>query len=156
MMSETIAAAISDLQKRALRTTDLYELDRIELAMDEILRHPEDDHVPSKHLTRSALGHAYETLKRRKEIAPRTEMCTEYDEPGYVERGFHDTEILECILVEPTFKRPDRAILLALALGADAEILAGPCGMSIPRMRERISRVRYSARACRAAWELVA
>ena len=156
MMSDTVTAAVRDLQKRAMRTTDSYELDRIERAMDEILRHPEDDHVPAKHLTRSALGHAYETLKRRKEIAPRTEVYTEYDEPGYVEQGFHDAEILECIRVEPTFKQPDRAILLALALGADAEILAHPCGMSIPRMRERISRVRHSARACRAAWELVA
>ncbi|MFE0477478.1 hypothetical protein ACFW2V_38380 [Streptomyces sp. NPDC058947] len=149
MMSDAVTAAVAELQQRAMDTTDSYALDRIERAMDEILRKPGNETVPTNYRIRSALGHAYETLERRKEIAPRAEIRTEGDEPGYTEQGYHRIEMLEWIRFEPAFGKVDRIILSSLATGEDAVTLSERHCLPVTRMRERISRCR---RVARQAW----
>ncbi|MFF2142239.1 hypothetical protein [Kitasatospora sp. NPDC058190] len=145
-ISDEVVAAIDALQKQAMRTRDVYQLDRIERAIDELLRNPGDDKTPARHRVRSALAHAYELLERRKEIAPQGELCPERESVGYTEHGYHRIELLELIRVEPSFKDADRVILGYLVWGADAVTLAEKYSVAVPRMRERISRLRRDAR----------
>ncbi|MFI9366630.1 hypothetical protein ACIG5E_37110 [Kitasatospora sp. NPDC053057] len=145
-ISDEVVAAIDALQTQAMRTSDVYQLDRIERAIDELLRNPGDDKTPARHRVRSALAHAYELLQRRKEIAPQGELCPERESVGYTEQGYHQVELLELIRVEPSFKHADRVILGYLVRGADAVTLAEKYSVPVPRMRERISRLRCNAR----------
>lgn len=156
MISDVVVTAVATLQKRAMGTSDLYKLDRIERALDELLRNPGSSRVPATYRIRSAMGHAYETLERRKTIVPQAELTQEFHEPSYIESAFFKVEILAWICVEPEFREPDRELLMDLALGHEAEALAEQHGVSLPRMRERISRCRRRARELRANLDLVA
>ncbi|WP_435059407.1 hypothetical protein [Streptomyces sp. bgisy060] len=155
MMSDAVVTAVKTLQERALRARNTYELDRIERALDELLRNPENP-APAQHRVRSALGHAHEAIERRKAIAPQTELADHGQEPGYVEFAFQEIEMLAWISVEPGFKEPDRALLIDLALGQDAEMLAERDGVPVARIRERISRCRRQARQLRSKMDLAA
>ncbi|MGW1124832.1 hypothetical protein [Streptomyces sp. NPDC002526] len=155
MMSDAVVTAVKILQERALRADDTYELDRIERALDELLRTPGNP-APAQHRVRSALGHAYEAIERRKAIAPQTEFTDHGQEPGYVEFGFQEIEMLAWISGEPELKEPDRALLIDLALGQDAEMIAERDGLPVVRIRERISRCRRQARQLRSKLDLAA
>ncbi|MFG2956390.1 hypothetical protein ACGF5O_22035 [Streptomyces sp. NPDC048291] len=156
MISMPVEDAVFTLQERAMRTHDLYQLDRIERALDELLRNPADDAVPSHRRIRSAMGHAYEALERRKEIVPSVAMLDEHDEPGRDEPGFHFIEVLDWIRTEPQFGLVERILLEALAHGDDAVTLADRHCLPLPRMRERISRARRTAKRVRGPLGLAA
>lgn len=147
MINQPVEAAVIALQKRALATRDLYELDRIDRALDELLRNPDERASAASAISRvrSALGHAYETIESRRKIAPlivlddHTDRCS--DDPGY-----RIAEIILWLRTEPTLATSDREILCHLADGEDAKSLAEWHGLPVARMRERISRARRNGR----------
>ncbi|MFF3060174.1 hypothetical protein [Streptomyces sp. NPDC057909] len=155
MISDAVVTAVRTLQEQALRIRDSYELDRIERALDELLRNPAGS-TPAAYRSRSALGHAYETLERRKAIAPQTELEVSGQEPGYDEGAFHEIEMMAWLCVEPGFKERDRKLLIDLALGHDTETLAERDGISVVRLREHVSRCRKRARELKPNLDLVA
>ncbi|MGV9850565.1 hypothetical protein ACWDWU_17625 [Streptomyces sp. NPDC003442] len=145
MISDAVVTAVQQLQAQALRTSDAYGLERIERALDELIRKPHDD-KPAPFLIRSALGHAYETIERRKAIAPHTELPAGGQEPGCVEGAYAEIEMCAWVSAEPGLKEADRSLLTHLVRGRDAVMLAEQEGVPVTRMRERISRCRRQAR----------
>ncbi|MDW4909424.1 hypothetical protein RB628_29805 [Streptomyces sp. ADMS] len=146
MISTPVKEAVCTLQKRALACHDNYELDRIERALDELLRNPGGESTPAKYRMRSAMGHAYEALERRKAILPSTSLSNEGTQPGTPDRGYPVVEILEWLRTEERLVPQERAMLQSLAHGEDAESLARRHGLPVRRMRERVSRARRTAR----------
>ncbi|MGW0713049.1 hypothetical protein ACWD4G_45225 [Streptomyces sp. NPDC002643] len=154
MFSDVIKAAVTTLQQRAMDTWDTYDLERQERALDELLRNHESTSGSVRHRIRSATGHAYEVLERRKVIAPSDPVSAGLREPSYSEHGFYQVEWLDWIRTEPTFNLVDRTILRSLAVGEDAETLAARHNLPLPRMRQRISRARRAARQARTNLDL--
>ncbi|MGW2407217.1 hypothetical protein ACWCXK_22110 [Streptomyces sp. NPDC001739] len=154
MMSDAVVTAVRQLQVQALHTRDSYGQERIERALDELLRRPHED-GPVPHLKRSALGHAYQTIERRRAIAPQGELTVEGQEPGYAEASYHEVEMEAWVRRQP-IKETDRSLLLLLARGSDAVSLAAEAGVPVSRMRERISRCRRRARHLWATLETAA
>ncbi|MEV6129384.1 hypothetical protein AB0M05_21565 [Streptomyces violaceusniger] len=154
MFSDVIKAAVTTLQRSAMYTQDIYDLERHERALDELLRDHEFTSGSAQHRIRSAKGHAFEVLERRKVIAPCVTVHAVTHEPGYTEPGFYQVEWLDWIRTEPTFNLIDRTILRSLAVGEDAETLAARHNLPLPRMRQRISRARRVARQARTNLDL--
>ncbi|MGW7314630.1 hypothetical protein [Streptomyces sp. NPDC054865] len=146
MISHPVEGAIFALQKRALATCDTYELDRIDRALDELLRNPSDAATPTDYRVRSAMGHAYEALERRKAIAPSISLGAEHSHRGAVDQAYTAIELFEWLRADPGIPQSQRVVLLALAHGDDAESLATRDGLALSRARERISRARKRAR----------
>ncbi|MCQ8193146.1 hypothetical protein [Streptomyces rugosispiralis] len=145
MMSDAVVTAVQQLQSQALRTSDAYGLERIERALDELIRKPQVDQ-PTPFLIRSALGHAYETIERRKAIAPHAELPIGGQEPGCIETAYDEIEMCAWVSAEPGLKDTDRTLLTQLVRGRDAVTLAEQEDVPVARMRERISRCRRQAR----------
>lgn len=146
MISHPVEGAIFTLQRRALDTRDSYQLDRIDRALDELLRNHSDDSTPTEHRVRSAMGHAYEVLERRKAIAPEESLQETHRDQGVIDHGYPVVEALEWLRTEPGISQSQRLVLQALASGDDAESLAADQGLPVTRVRERISRARSHAR----------
>ncbi|MGY3680906.1 hypothetical protein ACVWXU_004529 [Streptomyces sp. TE33382] len=146
MISHPVEGAVIALQQRALVTSDAYQLDRIDRALDELLRNPSDEFTPAEYRVRSAMGHAYETLERRKAITPCRALEEAHTERGVPDQGYPVVEFREWLRTEPGISQAHRVVLQAIAQGEDAESLANRQGLPVTRMRERISRARKSAR----------
>lgn len=155
MMSDAVLDAVCQLQDRSLRTCDTYALERIERALDELLRKPHED-APVPYLLRSALGHAYETIERRKAIARQCELNAEGREAAFVEGAYDVVEVAVWVCGQSGLREQDRALLLQLAQGHDSETLAEKMDIPVTRMRERISRCRRQARQLWDAVEIAA
>ncbi len=146
MISEAVQAAVIALQNRALTARDMYELDRIDRALDELLRTPQKPTAgPPKAHMRSALGHAHQAIERRREIAPAAEL-DEGAEVGAEDQNFRLVEIRLWIQSEPALTVGDRTMLNNLAAGESAESLAHRHGLPVTHVRQRISRARRHAR----------
>lgn len=146
MISDPIAGAVSALQKQALASNNTYELDRIDRALDELLRNPTDASASAQQRLRSAMGHAYEALERRRAIAPSVPLDIERARCKHIEARYAVVEILAWLSVEPALAKEERVLLDDLARGFDAASMAIHHGVPLLRMRERISRVRCHAR----------
>ncbi|MFF0227488.1 hypothetical protein [Streptomyces sp. NPDC004629] len=146
MISHPVAGAVTALQKQALASRDTYELDRIDRALDELLRNPTDTSTPAQHRIRSAMGHAYEALERRRAIAPVVPLNHERADHGHTDARYLVVEIMAWLQAEPELASAERVLLDDLAHGHDATSMARHLGVPLPRMRERISRARRHAR----------
>jgi hypothetical protein len=146
LISNPVAGAISVLQKRALTSRDTYELDRIDRALDELLRNPTDISTPAQHRVRSAMGHAYEALERRRAIVPTVPLDPERVDCAHTDGHYLAVEILEWLRTEPGLTKDERILLSDLARGGDAISLATRHTVPLARIRERISRARRNAR----------
>lgn len=145
MISNPVEGAIAALQNSALDTFDTYQLDRIDRALDELLRNPSDESTPAKYRVRSAMGHAYEALERRKVIAPCSSLSAEHTDGEATDQGHLLVEVLDWLRTQPGIPQSQRALLQALAHGEDAESLARREELPVARVRERISRARGKA-----------
>ncbi|WP_028648089.1 hypothetical protein [Nocardiopsis sp. CNT312] len=157
MISPPVIGAVQALQKQALTSHDTYELDRIDRALDELLRNPDDtSSTPTKHRIRSAMGHAYEVLERRRTIAPAAAFDHELGDQENTDASYLVVEIHTWLQTEPHLANGERALLEDLAHGHDATTMAQRYGVPLPRMRERISRARRRARTLWTAEEAAA
>jgi hypothetical protein len=138
-------AALSHLHGQARRKADNFYLERIDRALDEIVRlnGPES----RGRQVRSAMGSALKVMRRRREIAP----CQSLDALG-ADQGCSDSGrgVIDLRLWLRDSKRiteQQRCLLTLLADALDAEAIAAMYGIPVPRMRERIARARKAARA---------
>nr|BFF02148.1 hypothetical protein GCM10020241_38230 [Streptoalloteichus tenebrarius] len=154
MISPIVVGAVKALQKQALATRDTYELDRIDRALDELLRNPSDASTPARCRIRSAMGHAYEALENRRKIAPFVSLDHEHVDPGHTDAHYLVVDILAWLWKEPQLPAGERVLLADLACGHDAASMADRHGVPLPRMRERISRARRHARSLWRATEM--
>lgn len=152
MISHPVAGAVQTLQKQALTSRDNYELDRIERALDELLRNPTDTDTPAQHRVRSARGHAYEVLERRRGLAPCVPLDQESADRGHPDSSYLIVDILVWLRGEPGLATGERHLLNDLARGHDAAAIAERDNVPLPRVRERISRARRRAKVL---WQAV-
>ena len=147
-LSVEAAQAVTKLQYSVLNSVDLKAQERDERAIDEILRHPEKT-LPEQYQRKNAVRHAKWHTAR----AGAKTSFTSLDDPGQFESTIEDTvaiedpgfgigDILHWLSTSESISGKDRALLLALADGYDAELLALMYDIDIKRMRERISRAR--------------
>jgi hypothetical protein len=152
-MNPEVQTAVRTLQQRALSAHDVFDLDRIDRALDEFTRNPGRTADP-QHQVRSALSNASKVLVGRKKRLP----LGSSDDPGLhepvrelafacVEGGFDTVDIRNWLYDAESLSTRERWILQALADGADAEMLSALLNVPLARARERISRARQVARA---------
>jgi DNA-directed RNA polymerase specialized sigma24 family protein len=152
-MTSMALAAVAYLQQQSTRFGDIYELERHDQALDEIVANL-DRTAPTPFQTRSALANAAKVIRKRRAVRTFDSL----DEPlpdgnlpdvGSVDESFALVEIHQWLDTSPSLRPVDRRVLRELACGEDAESLAGRYGLPVARMRERISRARS---ACRMAY----
>lgn len=153
MMSLEVQAAVRTLQQQAVSAHDVFDLDRIDRALDELTRNPHKTAEP-QHQVRGALGNAGKVLVRRKKRLP----LGSSDDPdlhesvrerafAFIEGGFDAADLRQWLDTTPSLSTRERWILQALADGADAEMLSALLNLPLARVRERISRARRVASA---------
>ena len=153
MMNLKVQTAVRTLQQRAVSAHDVFDLDRIDRALDEFTRNPGRTAEP-QHQVRSALSNASKVLVRRKKRLP----LGSTDDPGLhesvrerafacIEGGFDAVDLQQWLDTTPSLSTRERWILQALADGSDAEMLSALLNLPLARTRERISRARQVARA---------
>ncbi len=145
VMTGQAQAALSRLYDQARRAADNFELERIDRALDEIVRL----NSPESHgrQVRSAMANASKVIRARRDIAP----CISLD-GLQVEHGHSDSHELVIDLrlwLRDTKRITDqqRRLLALLADDYDAEAIAAMYRIPVLRMREQISRARKAARA---------
>lgn len=153
MMSLEVQTAVRTLQQRAVSAHDVFDLDRIDRALDELTRNPHKAAEP-QHQVRGALSNAGKVLVRRKKRLP----LGSSDDPdlhesvrerafAFIEGGFDAADLRQWLDTTPSLSTRERWILQALADGADAEMLSALLNLPLARVRERISRARRVASA---------
>ena len=151
MMSLEVQTAVSTLQQRAVSAHDVFDLERIDRALDELTRNPGKTAKP-QYQVRGALSNASKVLIRRKCRLP----LSSTDDPGlhesvrerafaYIDGGFDTVDLRQWLDTTPSLSTRERWILQALADGADAEMLSALLNLPLARVRERISRARRTA-----------
>lgn len=138
-------AALMSLYEQARRTSDNFMLERIDRALDEIVRlHSAES---PKRQVRSAMANAYKVLRnRRQTVVPDTlEGCQ--TEIASSNRGEDVIELKDWLRGTPKVTDRQRNLLGLLADDPDAVDLAALYRIPVPRMREQISRTRRAARA---------
>ena len=137
-------AALMSLYEQEKRTTDNFAKERIERALDEIVRLNSTD--PPARQVRSAMANASKViLSRRETVAAETLEARQVEiaAPG----GDEDvTDLKEWLRRTPGVTERQRTLLSRLADGHDAADLAAVFHIPADRMREQISRTRRAAR----------
>lgn len=155
MFSLDSQAAVATLQQRAdvkKSAHDSFELDRIERALDELVRNSDKAGAPSR-LVRSARANALKVVKARREhdafsLDQEDLHARKRDrvEKALAVDVFAEVEMMEWLDHTPCVTEEQRWLLKALAADFDAEFLALAMNLPIKRVRERISRARRAAR----------
>ncbi|MCD5341429.1 hypothetical protein LR392_04195 [Arthrobacter sp. AK04] len=153
MISPEVQAAVATLQQQAdvaRKSRDSFELDRVERALDELVRNHTKTGKPSR-MIRSARANAYKVLKDRASFnafsldAPElhTEARSKAEASAY--DAYAEFELLDWLAHTSTLNTEQRVLLTAVAHGHDVTSLALVTGVPLQRMRERLSRARRAA-----------
>lgn len=148
VLSEDVIDAVCLGQGRCAATRSVPEQQRIEFALDELLRNPEATGYP-RDLLNSALAHARTKIRRRAAIAPFYPVAEPPDvfaDPvGTTEEALID---VFDVVASAVLTGPDRALLLFALADLDAPAMAVRLGLSITQAQQRLSRARRHAREC--------
>ena len=145
MISNQAQGAILILQAKARNAHDIYTQERVDRALDEIVRNSTKTN-PSEHQARSAFANAAKVIDRRRKLAPEVPDEVLVTEVSVRESGYDLVE-LKCWLGGADLSFATRTLLLALLDGAEGKELATQEGIPVARVREQIARARRSSRA---------
>ncbi len=151
-MQSNALAAVRHLQQRAARLYDMYELERIDRALDEIVENLHRTHS-APFQCRSALANAAKVIRKRRLIRRYDSLDKPLRDGSLpdvraVQEDYAVVDVIQWIDTSPALGVSDRRLLRDLAAGEDAESLACRDGVPVRRMRERISRARSVCKAC--------
>ncbi|MFE3455965.1 hypothetical protein ACFXKD_00355 [Nocardiopsis aegyptia] len=144
MLTEQAQSAMNVLYGRISRASESFELERLERALDEIIRL--NANRPAPFQIRSAYAHAGELMRHRRDLAPTVSHSEVHHEPGTPDHGFALIDMQLWLDKTPSLTCSQRTLLQGLGAGQDASELAPVHGLNVKRMREHISRVRRCAR----------
>ncbi|MBF6547612.1 hypothetical protein [Nocardia brasiliensis] len=146
MLSNQAQCALQQLYYKARKTRDNFDLERIDRALDEIIRLNSSEPAPFQ--TRSALAHATAVVRHRRELAPTNPLdgLLPNQEPGRIDDSFPIVELTLWLQTTPTLSTEQRQTLFRLINDPDPVELSATWNIPIPRARERISRIRKYAR----------
>ncbi len=137
-------------QARCQRTTSCYVQECYTLALDELLRHPENEGSPEQLLSK-ALAHARTHLRRRRAIMAisAASHLMEILDPSGGRAG--DEEHLVFVeyhdwLGRSGLRRDQRLLLASQMYDIDPTELAVVLSLPVARVRERLARARSAAR----------
>ncbi|WP_313354538.1 hypothetical protein [Microbacterium sp.] len=159
LITPQVGAAVAYLQQLTFRrtSTDAFDLDRIDRALDQILAHP-DNTAPAPFQVRDARANASKVLAKRRtyavyaldndelRVADRASAEEAAQRQSGIDTGTETFDILWWIASTTGLTDDQRSIIFLLADGEDAESLATRADISVARMREQISRARRVAR----------
>ncbi|MFD4907529.1 hypothetical protein [Kitasatospora purpeofusca] len=150
-LTEQAQRALVLLTHRADNTGDLFTLDRVDRAKDEIIRLNSSSPAPFQ--LRSAMAHAVAVLQERRKLVPSMWLSEleSQDEPGTEELTFAAVDTYHWLQTTRALTEPQRAVLQDLAAGLESDTLASRRRIALPRMREQISRARKLARTAYAS-----
>lgn len=156
MINENVAAAVQILQglNRQYFYSSSYWTERIDRAIDSILRSPDNSKPPS-HLVRNALSDARKVIYRRRQICSVIEVRKQ-DKDAQLDQSIEAIPDLSINSMEVVFaiqnwferarlKDKDRAVLSILIEGGEAEDVAKYLNLPVKQARVCISRARKSA-----------
>lgn len=151
MLTEQAQRALNLLYRRANRTHDAFTLERIDRALDEIVRL--NSTAPAAFQVRSALAHAGAVLRERRVLAPAISLSAtdSYGEPAALDDQFAVTDIRVWLQTTNALTASQRTLLHQLSVEPDPAELAAERDLTLPRMREQVSRARRRARTAYAA-----
>lgn len=137
-------AALMSLYEHEKRTADNFAKERIERALDEIVRLNRP--APPAQQVRSAMANASKViLSRRETVVAETLEARQVEVAAPV--GDEDvTDLKEWLRRTPGVTERQRTLLFRLADGHDAADLAAVYHIPADRIREQISRTRRAAR----------
>lgn len=148
MINVSVQAAVVQLQQQALQSHDVYELDRLDRAIDELVRNP-DKSTPPAFQRRSAMANANKILQYRKRTCPVTSLdeqtpdCAPSSSDLVQTDGAPDElDIRLWLETTPSLTAMQRSLLRAFADGHDARSIAKWSRTPVARVREQISRAR--------------
>jgi DNA-directed RNA polymerase specialized sigma24 family protein len=147
-------AALIRLYDQAKHTTDNFILERIDRALDEIIRLNSAD--PPAWQVRSALANASKVITARRQIV--ASWPTDGDETSDATAGRQEDviELRSWLRSTPHVTEQQRRLLILLAEGHDAVDVAALLDIPILRAREQISRARRAARSAYATTGMAA
>lgn len=144
-MTGQAQAALTRLYNQAHRSTDNFDLERIDRALDEIVRLNSTESYGRQ--VRSALANASKVIRERRNTVSAVSL-----EARQIDAASPDCQepVIDLRLWLRDTKRiteQQRRLLMLLADEHDADAVASMYGIPPPRMREQISRARRAARA---------
>lgn len=148
MLTEQARDAMTALYARARKTGDVFELERIDRALDEIVRR--NDTKPAAFQIRSAMANASKVILARRAIV----ACASLDGAqhfGALDGHFAATDLTLWLEATGALTKEQRSLMRLIAREEDPAAIATTCGMAPDRMRQRISRLRRAARDAYAA-----
>jgi hypothetical protein len=148
VLTEQAQTALLSLHGNATRMAGNFELERIDRALDEIVRlNSSDSHGRQ---VRSAMANALKVITGRRKTVSRFSLETRDIDPA---AAGDPTQLIDLRLWLRGTRRiteQQRRLLMLLADGYDADALAAMDQVPLPRMREQIARARKAARAAHA------
>jgi DNA-directed RNA polymerase specialized sigma24 family protein len=133
------------LYGQARSTTDNFELERIDRALDEIVRLNSTDSYGRQ--VRSAMANALKVLRTRRNIAPPETLGTEAGEPTSPDSMEAVIDLRSWLGDTKHVTEQQRMLLTLLADDYDADAIAALYRIPARRVRERIARARKASRA---------
>jgi hypothetical protein len=144
-LSAQAQAALARLYTKAANTPDNFDLERIDRALDEILRLNSTD-VPSRQV-RSALANASKVILDRRKIVPLVSLDAVSVDVASPDGEEAVVDLRAWLHGTRRITEQQRRLLMRLADGDSTDVLAGAHRVPLLRMRERVSRARQAARA---------
>jgi hypothetical protein len=148
VLTEQACDAMTALYARARKTRDVFELERIDRALDEIVRL--NDTKPAAFQIRSAMANASKVILARRALVP----CISLDGAqhcGVRDGQFAATDLTLWLEATSALTREQRSLMRLVAREEDPAAIAAAHGMAPALMRQRISRLRKAARDAYAA-----
>jgi hypothetical protein len=144
-MTGQAQAALTRLYEQAHSTADNFRLERIDRALDEIVRLNSPESYGRQ--VRSAMANASKVIRDRRDIAPCISLDTLPVEHGPSDSQEAVIDLRMWLRDTKGITKQQRRLLTLLADEHDAGAIAAMYHIPAPRMRERISRARQAARA---------
>lgn len=151
-MTNDVCAAVRNGQQRLARTASHYHQHCLELALDELLRHPDCTGEPAQ-LLAAAVAHARTHLRRRRVIQPidaASDLLAKRgsDRPEAEDAARTTLHLIDWVRRAPLTSRQRGLLLLAVA-DRDESSICHSLRMSPEQLRQAMSRARCAARRCR-------
>jgi hypothetical protein len=138
-------AALMRLYEQAKHTTDNFALERIDRALDEIIRLNSTD--PPDRQVRSALANAYKVIRDRRQTVSSESLEARQADVASLGGDEDVIDLREWLRGTPHVTGRQRDVLTLLADDHDATDIAVFYNIPTSRAREQISRARRAARA---------
>jgi DNA-directed RNA polymerase specialized sigma24 family protein len=145
VMTGQAQAALTRLHEQARSTSDNFDLERIDRALDEIVRLNSPESYGRQ--VRSAMANASKVILDRRDIAPFISLDALPVEHGPSDNQEAAIGLRLWLRDTNGISQQQRRLLMLLADDYDVDAIAAMYRIPAPRMRERISRARKAARA---------